>query len=126
VIAADAYRWARGFEPIDDEPIVVLIDPPYRDFEDHPAKVNQLLLDLVHKLPAQSIIAVESRRALDESLLPDPELWDIRRYGGTQVAIRFPAEDDDVKTNAGSELETEGKPEPTESNAPPPLDGPNA
>lgn len=94
VIATDAYRWARGFEPIDDEPMVVLIDPPYRDFDEHPAKVHQLLQDLIAKLPAHSIIAIESRRTLDESLLPAPEQWDVRRYGGTQIAIRFPVEDE--------------------------------
>ena len=35
-----------------------------------------------------SVIVAESRRALDESLLPDFSAWDIRRYGGTQIAIR--------------------------------------
>jgi 16S rRNA (guanine966-N2)-methyltransferase len=93
VITADAYRWARGFEPLDDEPMAVFLDPPYREFEVHAAKVNQLLRDLVAKLPARSIIAVESRRALDEGVLPDLDRWDIRRYGGTQMALRFLSQD---------------------------------
>jgi len=88
VLAGDAYRWARGFEPIDDEPIVAFLDPPYRDFELHPKKMNQLLQELVNKLPDRSIIVVESRGDLDEAVLPDIEAWDIRRYGGTQIAIR--------------------------------------
>lgn len=89
VLAADAYRWARGFEPIDDEPVVVLIDPPYREYETRRAKVNRLLEDLVRKLPPGSAIAVESSRTLDAEVLPDLDSWDIRRYGGTQIAIRF-------------------------------------
>jgi 16S rRNA (guanine966-N2)-methyltransferase len=93
VITADAYRWARGFEPLDDEPMAVFLDPPYREFEVHAAKVNQLLQDLVGKLPARSIIAVESKRALDEGVLPDLDRWDIRRYGGTQMALRFLSQD---------------------------------
>jgi 16S rRNA (guanine966-N2)-methyltransferase len=92
-MTADAYRWARGFEPLDDEPMAVFLDPPYREFEIHADKVNQLLQDLVRKLPARSIIAVESRRALDEGVLPDLDRWDIRRYGGTQMAIRVLSRD---------------------------------
>lgn len=88
-LTADAYRWARGFEPIDDEPSAVFIDPPYQEFDNHPAKLNQLLQDLDQRLPAGSILVVESRRSLDETVLPDLERWDVRQYGGTQVAIRF-------------------------------------
>jgi 16S rRNA (guanine966-N2)-methyltransferase len=95
VQAADAYRWIRGFEPIEPDPIVVFLDPPYRQFETQPAKVNRLLGDLVRKLPPGSALAVESRVKLDVDVLPDIEAWDIRRYGGTQVAIRFLAADEE-------------------------------
>lgn len=97
VMTADAYRWARGFEPLDDEPMAVFLDPPYREFEIHAAKMNQLLQELVKKLPARSIIAVESRRALDEEVLPDLDQWDVRRYGGTQMAIRVLSRDEDTQ-----------------------------
>jgi 16S rRNA G966 N2-methylase RsmD len=86
---ADAYRWGRTFEPVDDEPVVVFIDPPYGHFERQPAKANRLLDDLVRKLVAGSVLAVESRRMLDGSVLPDFAAWEVRRYGGTQLAFRF-------------------------------------
>jgi 16S rRNA (guanine966-N2)-methyltransferase len=85
---ADAYRWARGYEPVDDAPLAVFVDPPYREYDDRPAKVNQMLRSLVEKLPEGSIIAVESSRSLGEDVLPEVDAWDVRRYGGTQVAIR--------------------------------------
>jgi 16S rRNA (guanine966-N2)-methyltransferase len=88
VQATDAYRWVRSFTAIDDEPVVVFLDPPYREYDDRPRKVNQLLLQLVEKLPPDSVIAVESSRALDSQILPDVDAWDVRRYGGTQIAIR--------------------------------------
>jgi 16S rRNA (guanine966-N2)-methyltransferase len=88
VLATDAYRWARAFEAIDDEPMVVLLDPAYREFEVRAGKVNQLLRHLVEELPPDSIVVVESRAALDARVLPDIASWDVRRYGGTQVAIR--------------------------------------
>ncbi len=82
VLATDAYRWARGFAAINDEPMVVFIDPPCREYEVRPRKVNQLLRHLVEQLPPDSIVAVESRGTLDEQVLPDVAAWDIRRYGG--------------------------------------------
>ncbi len=88
VVGTDAFRWARSFEPIDNEPLVVFLDPPYREYESHPRRVNELLEQLVRKLPAGSILAVEASRTLDDGILPDFAAWDIRRYGGTQIAIR--------------------------------------
>ncbi|WP_256386133.1 16S rRNA (guanine(966)-N(2))-methyltransferase RsmD [Singulisphaera sp. GP187] len=112
VLTADAYRWVRGFEPIDDEPTAVFLDPPYQEFEKHADKVIQLLEDLIRKLPARSILVVESRGDLDEAVLPDLERWDVRQYGGTQVAVRFLGQDADASANTEADQ------------APPPLDGP--
>ncbi len=88
VHATDAYRWTRSFEPIDDQPLVVFLDPPYREYEIRAKKVNQLLQELVRKLPPDSAVAVESSRALDARVLPDLDEWDVRRYGGTQIALK--------------------------------------
>ena len=88
VVVADAYRWAKSYAPADDEPIVVFIDPPYADYEDHPERVGKLLEGLVRTLPGGSIISSESSKRLDVEVLPDLEAWDVRHYGGTQVAIR--------------------------------------
>jgi 16S rRNA (guanine966-N2)-methyltransferase len=88
VLNADAYRWARTFEPIDDEPLVVFLDPPYREYEDRPREVRELLEQLGRRLPSGSLIAAESSRHLDGDILPELSTWDIRRYGGTQIAIR--------------------------------------
>jgi 16S rRNA (guanine966-N2)-methyltransferase len=118
VQATDAYRWARSFTPVDDEPMVVLLDPPYREYEIRWKKVNQLLGLLVEKLPPGSVIGVESGKVLDARILPEFEAWDVRRYGGTQVAVRVtpprdgsspraadhddvePTDDDDADTHA--------------------------
>jgi 16S rRNA (guanine966-N2)-methyltransferase len=88
VLTADAYRWARSFESIDDEPLVVFLDPPYDEYEHRPKKVRELLEHLAERLPPGSVIVAESRRMLDDRILPDLAGWDIRRYGGTQIAIR--------------------------------------
>ena len=96
VLATSAYRWARAFTPVDDEPMVVLLDPPYREYEVNWKKVNQLLTLLVEKLPAGSVVVVESGKLLGPRVLPEFEAWDVRRYGGTQVGVRIVPERDEV------------------------------
>jgi 16S rRNA (guanine966-N2)-methyltransferase len=94
VHATDAYRWVRGYDPVDDEPVVVLLDPPYRDYETRSRKIRVLLEQLLGRLPAGSLIAAESGRRLDEQILPALPAWDVRRYGETQIAIRGVSESD--------------------------------
>jgi 16S rRNA (guanine966-N2)-methyltransferase len=83
----DAHRWARGFTAEGDDPLVVFLDPPYREYENHPARVRKTLEILIEKLPTGSTLAVESHKDLDAAILPEFTMWDLRRYGGTQVAI---------------------------------------
>ena len=85
----DAYRWARLFQPPGDGPVVVLIDPPYQDYDRRQKALNQMIVQLVEKIPAESVVVLEAGRALDERILTDMEQWDIRRYGDTQIAIRL-------------------------------------
>jgi 16S rRNA (guanine966-N2)-methyltransferase len=89
---ADAYRWARTFEPIDDSPLAVFLDPPYRDYELHRRPMSQLLVGLVDRLSPGSLIALEAGRQLDGQIIPEIDRWDIRRYGDTRIAIRILAD----------------------------------
>ena len=86
---ADAYRWARTFQAVDATPLAVFLDPPYRDYEARRPQMKQLLASLVEKLPAGSLIAAEAGRGLDGDMLPDRDLWDVRHYGETRIAIRL-------------------------------------
>ena len=104
VVVADAYRWVKSFVFVEDEPVVVFIDPPYADYEDHPERIARMLESLVSTLPDGSVISTESSKKLDSDILPDLEAWDIRRYGGTQIAIR---------TIGSTETESDEQPEVT-------------
>ena len=115
VISHDAYRWARSFEPEAGEPVAVFLDPPYADYDDHPERIRKLLEGLLALLPDGSIIAAESRIKLDDAVLPDLGAWDVRRYGGTQVAIRtvgdtdrFDEEDEPAAEDSGDEERVDG------------------
>ena len=91
---ADAYRWARSYEPVDPTPLAVFVDPPYREYEIRRRRIRELLAALLDKLPPRSVIAVEAGRDLDEEILPDFSTWDIRRYGDTHLAIRIVSGED--------------------------------
>ena len=58
---AAIYRWAdgRGLDAGDDQPVLVLLDPPYREYEVRAKRLNQLLAGLVGSLPAGSAIVLE-------------------------------------------------------------------
>ena len=85
----DAYRWVRSFEPPADRPVAVFLDPPYREYELHQSRLNQMIAHLVDHLPAGSVLALEAGRILDGTILPEFESWDIRRYGDTRIAIKI-------------------------------------
>jgi 16S rRNA (guanine966-N2)-methyltransferase len=86
---SDAYRWARGFRPVDDRPHAVFLDPPYRDAGARGHRVTQLVTALLDTLPPGSLIVLEAGRELEADVLPDLDAWDIRRYGDTRIAIRL-------------------------------------
>jgi 16S rRNA (guanine966-N2)-methyltransferase len=71
-----------------DEPVIAFIDPPWRFHEERGEKVRTLISRLISFLPAHSSLMIEARRSFDSEILPESELWDVRRYGGTQIAIR--------------------------------------
>jgi 16S rRNA (guanine966-N2)-methyltransferase len=99
VVAADAYRWAQTFEAEGDAPVLVLIDPPYRDFRERPERVRAMIAALVERLPVGSTIVLEAERDGDAAVLPDIERWDIRKYSRTHIAIL----DLDAPEDAGEE-----------------------
>jgi 16S rRNA (guanine966-N2)-methyltransferase len=84
---ADAYRWARTFEPQADRSLVVFLDPPYRECQIRARHMNQMLSGLVRKMHNGSALALEAGEKLDERILPECAQWDIRRYGSTWIAL---------------------------------------
>jgi 16S rRNA (guanine966-N2)-methyltransferase len=87
VVVADVFRWVKSYTPLDSEPVVVFIDPPYAEYQQKPERMRQLLETLVGKLPRESILLVEAGRVFGAENLPSPDAWDVRRYGGTHLAL---------------------------------------
>jgi 16S rRNA (guanine966-N2)-methyltransferase len=87
VAQADAYRFLKGYEASDPSPILAFLDPPYPEYANHPDRFSAGLRTLLEKVPPGSTVVVEAPERLPDGILPEPELWDLRRYGGTVVAI---------------------------------------
>jgi 16S rRNA (guanine966-N2)-methyltransferase len=88
IVGSDVYRWARGFDLATDVPVIVFVDPPYREYDNHPGRIADLIAFLTTKLPTGSTVVVQASKHSDERILPDLERWDRRRYGNTVIAIR--------------------------------------
>jgi 16S rRNA (guanine(966)-N(2))-methyltransferase RsmD len=93
VVRADAYHWATAWEP-PAEPVNVFVSPPFADFE---RRLDDLLLLTEHlqrKMPAGSVLVVQSERhsALDGN--PALASWEERRYG-RNVLLLWPGEKGD-------------------------------
>ena len=103
VSMGDAHRFGRAFEPEGPTPHLIFLDPPYVEFLKHADKISNLVEVLVSKCGPGSSVVVESGKHWDDSILPDRENWDLRRYGGTVVAFRWidPEADDEPRTNDG-------------------------
>lgn len=89
VVVGNAFAWVNQFEPTrENGPFVVFLDPPYREYDQSEKKLQTMIQTLVDRLPIDSTLVAEAGRELGPEFLPDPDAWDLRRYGSTHVAIR--------------------------------------
>ena len=89
IFCADVYRFMKMHQPDSDRPTIVFIDPPYREYENHPERVRRLLEILWERLPAGSAVVLETGEDQSEQTLVEPWEWDARHYGGTEIAIAW-------------------------------------
>jgi 16S rRNA (guanine966-N2)-methyltransferase len=80
VLRTDVYRWAEHWQP-PGEPVNVFLSPPFKDIQDHTENMLLLLQTLQERIPAGSLLILQSENnsPLDEhSLFVD---WEKRKYG---------------------------------------------
>lgn len=127
IFVTDAHRFARAFQADPDRPVVAFVDPPYAEFERRSRKIRDTLAKLWRRLPAGSRIVIESGEHSDDELLPAEGRWDVRRYGGTKIAIaeKTPGDESD-DDDAPPVSQSDSDPEPErERDSRPGLDSSN-
>lgn len=88
VHTGDAFRWANRLlgPPESDTPWIVLLSPPYVMWEESLEALNAMIRMTMENAPPGSLLVAETDKRFDVAKLPAGE-WDVRRYGGTQLAI---------------------------------------
>lgn len=89
VLKADGYRWAERWVPPVGGPVTVFLSPPFPDL--HPERVTaflQLVDTLWTKLPAESVLVLQTEEGFPLDRLPNLEVWDVRSYGRNQLLFR--------------------------------------
>ncbi len=86
-VGADVFRWVKSFDARAQGPVVVFLDPPYKEHERREAKLNELLTAVTNGLAEGSFLVFEAPERLNRELLSEGYEWDVRKYGGTCIAI---------------------------------------
>lgn len=93
VLRADAYRWAERWIPPAGGPVNLFLSPPFPDLSgERGAEFLKLVNDLLAKAPDDSVLTIQAEEGFPEAELPEPEAWDIRRYGRNMLLFRVKGE----------------------------------
>lgn len=91
VVVGDAFRVSgQLLSPPDDEtPWCVFLCPPYALWTESLSELNRIIAQALENGPPGSILVAETEKSFDPEQLT-PGNWDIRSYGGTQLAFIEP------------------------------------
>jgi 16S rRNA (guanine(966)-N(2))-methyltransferase RsmD len=86
IARTDVYRWIERWQA-PDEPVMIFLSPPFRDFEQRLDELLNVIAVLQQRVQSGSVIVLqsESKATLDE--LPARLEWDERRYGRNHLLI---------------------------------------
>jgi 16S rRNA (guanine(966)-N(2))-methyltransferase RsmD len=94
---ADVYRWAERWQP-PGEAVVVFLGPPYPDYERRLDDLMATIGILEAKIAVGSVLVLQSEKSFDARALPEPEAWDHRLYGRTQLSFWTKEAKNDFRT----------------------------
>lgn len=89
ITRADAYRWIRSARIATDRPALIFVDAPYIDFQSQSVQLASAFRTVAEMLTEGSALVIQAPARFDQHMLPGRLTWDVRRYGGTCVALGF-------------------------------------
>jgi 16S rRNA (guanine966-N2)-methyltransferase len=93
VLRADAYRWAERWIVPAGGPVNLFLSPPFPDLTgEKGTEFLKLVSDLLAKAPDESVLTIQAEDGFPEADLPEPEAWDVRRYGRNLLLFRVKGE----------------------------------
>jgi 16S rRNA (guanine966-N2)-methyltransferase len=87
VLKADAYRWAERWI-VPKEPVNLFLSPPFPDLTEKLDDFLALVRLLLEKAPNESVLTIQAEDGFPVAQLPDPDAWDVRKYGRNVLLIR--------------------------------------
>lgn len=92
VLKADVYRWASRWLP-PTEPVTVFLGPPFPDLSERCEDLMGVVAALLAKLPADSVMVIQTEKSFDPELLPEAAGWRNQLYGRNRLSLwRSPME----------------------------------
>ena len=86
IVRTDVYRWAERWLP-PSAAINVFLSPPFADLEQRADEFLGLVRLLMDKVAPDSTVSIQGETGFPEARLPDPEQWDLRKYGRNMLFI---------------------------------------
>jgi 16S rRNA (guanine(966)-N(2))-methyltransferase RsmD len=83
---SDAYRWAERWIP-PPGPVNIFLSPPFADLTDRLEAFVALVQTLMDKVLPDSTITVQGEMGFHERELPQPDSWDVRKYGRNMLLV---------------------------------------
>lgn len=92
VLKADAYRWAERWLP-PKEPVNLFLSPPFPDLSQKADEFLALVKLLLEKAPDDSVLTIQAEDGFPADRLPEPDAWDVRKYGRNVLLVRVKGEE---------------------------------
>jgi 16S rRNA (guanine966-N2)-methyltransferase len=86
VLKTDVYRWVERWIP-PATPINIFLSPPFADLTNRVDDFLAMVRLLMTKVAEDSTISVQGETGFSESQLPEPENWDVRKYGRNMLFV---------------------------------------
>ena len=87
VLKADVYRWAERWIPPGKDPVNVFLSPPFPDLSQKADEFLATVRTLLDKAPDDSVLTIQAEEGFPIDRLPDPDLWDVRKYGRNMLLV---------------------------------------
>jgi 16S rRNA (guanine966-N2)-methyltransferase len=92
VLKADVYRWAERWIAPGKEPVNLFLSPPFPDLSQKADEFLAMVRTLLDKAPDDSVLTIQAEEGFPLDRLPEPDLWDVRKYGRNMLLVRVKGE----------------------------------
>jgi len=104
IIRTDVYRWAERWQTLTQEPVTLFLSPPFPDLDATKLPTFLTLVDtLWNAAPDESVLVIQAEDGFPLDSIPEPDAWDIRKYGRNLLLFRVKENIAEATNDAGEE-----------------------